>query len=391
MPKRSRPKKSIDHGILTQEYFSDFLRWNEPIALVTDKEFRINRALRSLLPRLPLKGSASDFSREITQALGESLPLFDKATRTQEQHYGEIIFHKKNQKNIIFQLNIKRLRKGVSLWIFRDISEAIKLRKQLVHQTLKVRETEANLIREKKLQSLSTLSSGLAHEINQPLMILLGYLYQLKEQLPEPHKSSPALKEIEGSAHRIRDLIKLLKRDTGHAEEYLESAALESVLSSECESFRKNYEIPNQSLDYRVSKNARGAVAFMDRLALSQVIKNLLKNAYDAVVIANGSLGPHSISVSLEDGAQAKKSEQFDSIKELKKMWIVTIEDKGLGMDRKTLDRLAEPFFTTKEPGKGTGLGLYLVKHYLKLMDGKCLFFSQKGKGTQVKLLLPKA
>jgi len=363
--KKSSLPKILEQWIATQE------RWADPCFILDAGQGAFpNRKARILFKLTNKTLSLELFLQGVLGSHKKKSKLFPKAIETLK--YAEL-------KNVFgntrktFDAQARHISKQTSLWILQDQTEHLSLRSDLVAATLKIQRTQEQLLREKKLSSLSRLSSGLAHEISQPLTILLGYLHELKRN----PSNTKALTEVEQSALRIRDLIQLLKRDVEHTKDHLDSMDIEELLNKQIEDFVKNLNIPTETFHIVKAKDLGIQHVLIDRIAMEQVIKNVFKNAFDAILTANGKLTERDITIELRNENDAYIS--------------VVISDRGPGMDPTQLERVMEPFFTTKGPDKGTGLGLFLVRHYLDLMGAKCQISSQKGQGTRVKLLLPKA
>ncbi len=234
---------------------------------------------------------------------------------------------------------------------------------------------EQQMIATERLASLGTLAAGVAHEINNPLAIIkesAGWIKQIlkKEELaeiPRRHDLDMALNKIEKGVERAKRItLQLLgfarKSDSVLAEVNLKQLADEAVQLVKREAADKGIEIV-QEMD--ILENT----IWSDPYQLRQVMLNLLTNA----IHATGSGG--NITIRLEPIAEAVA---------------LTVQDTGQGIPKENLERIFEPFFSTKPPGEGTGLGLFVARGIVEKLGGKIEVESQLGRGTSFCIRLPK-
>jgi len=232
-------------------------------------------------------------------------------------------------------------------------------------------EQRAQMLQNSKLSSLGEMSAGVAHEINNPITIILGMAHRLRV-LAEKDKLDPAnvidiVGKIDSTANRIAKIVHALlhlSRDGSHSpfQELTPGRLLDDILPLCTERFSK-YSV-------RLEVDSGREVSFACRsVELSQVILNLLNNAFDAV-----SARPNPW-VKLEVHAEAEHLE----------FWV---SDCGPGVPADLRARIFEPFFTTKEPGKGTGLGLSLTRSIVEKHGGK-IWIDEACEHTRFRIRLP--
>jgi two-component system NtrC family sensor kinase len=234
---------------------------------------------------------------------------------------------------------------------------------------------EQQMIATERLASLGTLAAGVAHEINNPLAIIkesAGWIKQIlkKEELaeiPRRHDLDMALNKIEKGVERAKRItLQLLgfarKSDSVLAEVNLKQLADEAVQLVKREAADKGIEIV-QEMD--IPENT----IWSDPYQLRQVMLNLLTNA----IHATGSGG--NITIRLEPIAEQVA---------------LTVQDTGQGIPKENLERIFEPFFSTKPPGEGTGLGLFVARGIVEKLRGTIKVESQLGQGTSFCIRLPK-
>ncbi|MFI5304066.1 MAG: ATP-binding protein [Nitrospiria bacterium] len=236
---------------------------------------------------------------------------------------------------------------------------------------------ETQLIQSQKLESLGVLSGGIAHDFNNILTGILGYAQLLKEQLPIDDFSQKALKVIEKSSFRARDLIQqMIGFATWHP---LSKTKLEinSFVSNISSIFQKSLD---KDIFIQTELFAEPCWILADENQLHQALLNLCINARDALQNDSGK-------IILKTG---RKFLPLDTNPEISQEYVeITVQDNGIGIEAEVLEHIFEPFFTTKDVGKGTGLGLSVTYGIVKANDGNIFVFSEPGKGTAFSLQFP--
>jgi len=260
---------------------------------------------------------------------------------------------------VLFQRESAELR-ALNIRLQREVAE-----RQKVEKTLEV--AEQTLAQSSKLAALGEMSAAVSHELNQPLAAMKTYLAGARLLL---HRKRP--EEALTSFLRIDDLIERMGAITKQLKSYARKgadtfspvdtrAAVSSALSM-MEPQLKSRDITIESIlpDDPV-------MIFGDRMRLEQVIINLLRNALDAT---KGILKPE-IEIMLTSG---------DSVN-------LTVRDNGQGIEN--LDELFEPFYTTKQPGDGVGLGLAISSGIVNDLGGRLTARNAMGGGAVFEVQLP--
>ena len=234
---------------------------------------------------------------------------------------------------------------------------------------------EQQMIATERLASLGTLSAGIAHEINNPLAIIkesAGWMKLIlqKEELAEmPRKADfeMALSKIENGIERARrvthQLLRSVKKfDSTVIEVNLKELVDEAVQLVNREAVNKDIEIAREMDD------SIGAI-WSDPYQLRQVLINLLTNAIHAT------------------DKRGKITIILESIDE---KIALTVRDTGQGIPKENMERIFEPFFSTKSPGEGTGLGLFVTRGIIEKLGGTIEVDTQLGQGTSFCIKLPK-
>jgi two-component system, cell cycle sensor histidine kinase and response regulator CckA len=243
------------------------------------------------------------------------------------------------------------------------------------------KQLEAQFFRAQRLESLGTLASGIAHDLNNVLTPILSVAQLLPLRLPDlDDRNQNLLKILESSAHRGADLIKqILSFAQGIEGKHISIQPAHLLLD-----IQKIVEqtLP-KSIEIERDIPADLATVSGDMTQLHQVLMNLCINARDAMP-QGGTLRIEAVNLSIDDTfARTHLGAKVGNYVK------ITIADTGTGIAPQILDRIFDPFFTTKEIGKGTGLGLSAVIGIIKSHDGFLDVQSQIGRGTQFQIYLP--
>jgi PAS domain S-box-containing protein len=239
---------------------------------------------------------------------------------------------------------------------------------------------EQQFLRAQRLESLGSLASGIAHDLNNVLTPILGAAQLLPLTLPSlDARNQRLLNMLADSAKRGSSLVKQIltfaRGMDGERTTIQVRHILTEIISVARQTFPKSIEI-NLNLD---SEDLW--LVSVDATQIHQVLMNLYVNARDAM--PNGGLLTASAANIAIDAADSKPSLQLP----MGSYIAITIADTGIGMTAEMLDRIFDPFFTTKETG--TGLGLSTVLGIVKAHGGAIEVASEVGRGTSFKIYLP--
>jgi two-component system, cell cycle sensor histidine kinase and response regulator CckA len=240
---------------------------------------------------------------------------------------------------------------------------------------------EAQLLRAQRLESLGTLASGIAHDLNNILTPIIGIVQLLPLKIPKlDEPTQRLLKILNESTHRGADLVKQILSFTmgveGKPAITQVSHLLREIHSITRQTFPKNIELSTE-----LPQDLWLIPA--DATLLHQVFMNLCVNARDAMPQGG------TLSICAENLMIDEHYVRMNLDAQIGPHVVITIADTGVGIPPQTLDRIFEPFFTTKEIGKGTGLGLSTVLGIVKSHRGFINVESEVGEGTQVRVYLP--
>jgi PAS domain S-box-containing protein len=227
------------------------------------------------------------------------------------------------------------------------------------------------LFHAQKMEAIGQLTGGVAHDFNNLLMAILGSLELVRKRLPIDPKITPLIDNAVLAGKRGASLTQRMLMFARRQPLTPEPTDLVMLLNGMRELFQRSI-----GPDIRIEMRFPIALPLVrvDPNQLESAVLNLCLNARDAM--PDG--GPITIS------GEVAQHEQMTS-----QCVVLSVRDNGTGMDDDTLARASEPFFTTKGVGKGTGLGLAMVKGFVEQSGGRILIRSEIGKGTTVELWLP--
>jgi len=241
---------------------------------------------------------------------------------------------------------------------------------------------EEQFLQAQKMEAIGTLVGGIAHDFNNMLAALQGNVYLAKRKVNDPEVVAEKLENVDKLGARAADIVHQLltfaRKDMVELRAIPINSFIKEGLRLACSAIPENI---------RVNK----AVAEQDMLVkgdatqLQQVVMNLLNNARDAVA---GSEKP-CISVSLEHYEATEAFHQLHSEVAGERFAHLIVEDNGSGIPSDLIDKVVEPFFTTKGVGQGTGLGLAMVYGAVQAHGGLLEIESEEGQGTTIHIYLP--
>ncbi|MCD6585639.1 MAG: PAS domain S-box protein [Desulfobacteraceae bacterium] len=264
---------------------------------------------------------------------------------------------------------------------FRGIARDITDRKQL----------EAQLQQARKMESIGTLAGGIAHDFNNLLYMITGNAELALEGIPQWNPAHDNLKEIKDAGMRAAGIVKQLLSFSRKIDQELKPIGAIAVIKDALKFLRAmipaSIEIRQHLPDTHLPDThlpVTDVSILADPVQINQVLMNICTNASQAMEETGGNLTINVEITSLTQDA----ANHFPDLSAGKYVKIV-ITDTGPGIDRKIINRIFDPYFTTKEIGKGSGMGLAVVAGIIKNHSGGITVGSQPGKGATFTVLFP--
>jgi two-component system NtrC family sensor kinase len=296
----------------------------------------------------------------------------------------DLLFTVRREDNELHQLS-----KALNRMLQRISEDKKKLRstvQSLEKTNIELKQAQKEIIQAEKLASVGRLSSGIAHEIGNPIGIIIGYLELLKQKNITADEKSEYIARTEDEINRINTIIRQLLDLSGPSNDGAQPVSVHEIINDITEVIRSQPLMSNIRI-YQFLE-AKDDTVIADASQLRQVFLNLIINATDAI-----SSGPKDTKGELTIKSTIRPETSDSDKKAVKVQPMLQIEyiDNGPGISPENLDNIFDPFFTTKEPGKGTGLGLSVSFMIVESIGGTLKAASEKGKGTTMIILLPLA
>ncbi|MEM6927597.1 MAG: ATP-binding protein, partial [Myxococcota bacterium] len=227
-----------------------------------------------------------------------------------------------------------------------------------------VRDAEHQLAAARRMEAIGTLAGGVAHDFNNLLTVMIGNLELLRTEntsAEEAETLDVTVQAAEQASRLTAQLLALGRRHLASPEPVDMQAAVDGAV-------RVLWRTLPARIELEVTNLEASTWVLSDRGGVEQLLLNLVANARDA--LPDG--GRIAITVELEPGGL-----------------VLRVTDDGVGMDDETLDRIFEPFYTTKQLGRGTGLGMASVQALVEQMSGTIDIGTRPGEGTTVTIRLP--
>ncbi len=242
---------------------------------------------------------------------------------------------------------------------------------------------ERRLRQAQKMEAIGNLAGGIAHDFNNILMAMMGFLHLAKERLPETSPEARDLAEALKAGGRARDLIAQILAFSRQSEQEMRPVEVGLVVKECLKLIRASIPV---TIDIRQEIGPDPGTVMADPTQLHQVIMNLCTNGYHAMERGHGVLTVGLTAEVIDQEAVTLNNLDVQPGSYVK----LSVTDTGKGMTNDVIERIFEPYFTTKEPGKGTGMGLAVVHGIVKAHGGGVSVTSEPSIGTTVAVYLPR-
>ena len=256
--------------------------------------------------------------------------------------------------------------------VSRDITE----RKRAEEEKARL---EAQLVQAQKMESIGTLAGGIAHDFNNMLAAIIGYSELALDDLSDPEKASAEINEVIKAGGRAKNLVSQILTFSRKTEIKYSPLELSALIK---ESLKMLRSVIPTTIDIR-SDIIKSGLVMSDPTQINQLIMNLCTNATHAMDETGGVLYVSLNRFNIEEMSARNLDVSPGPYMKL------SISDTGHGMTPDLMERIFEPYFTTKELGRGTGLGLSVVHGIVKSHGGAITCKSAPGKGTTFDIYLP--
>jgi len=250
------------------------------------------------------------------------------------------------------------------------------VRIQIATDVTELKEMEKKYQQSQKMESIGQLAGGIAHDFNNILAPIIGFTQLSQTELPDDHPVQENLAVILDGAKRARDLVKRILHFSRQQEPVLKPTILQPVIQESLKLLRStlpaNINLTGELYD------GQDAV-LCDDSEIHEIIINLCTNAYHAIPEGQGD-----IIVGLDKGSPPHDLDLPGG-----KYLCLSVKDSGSGIPERIKDKIFEPYVTTKEVGKGSGLGLSVVYGIVQNFNGGISVDSSHNTGTMFKIYLP--
>jgi signal transduction histidine kinase len=267
---------------------------------------------------------------------------------------------------------IESIKSGATDYVLKErlsrLATSVRRALKEVEEQRERRKLESIVVKSEKMAAMGQLAAGVAHELNNPLTGLLGFVQLLSQSKGLSPQQLKDLESIEIQGHRCRDIIQNLLQFCRKKEPRKEAVQIGQVVDSVLRLIQYDFSTSGIVIEKNVPVSL--PALFGDASQLQQVFLNLMLNAKDAME----GRRPARLGIQVEAKNQSL---------------IVCITDSGCGISKENLEKIFDLFFTTKPPGKGTGLGLSIVYEIIQEHGGIIDVQSQEGAGTAFTIKLP--
>jgi len=281
----------------------------------------------------------------------------------------------RNQKDLLESMVQERTAELVqsNLQLKREINN----RKQAEEKRNKL---ETQLQQCQKMEAIGTLAGGIAHDFNNILASVIGYTELALDNTEKGTLLYDNLQEVFSAGQRASDLVKQILTFSRQADQELKPLQVQLFVREALKLIRST--LPS-TIEIKQNISNTCGLVMADATQIRQVAMNLLVNAFHAMEDNGGKLDVILKEVDLD------MNDLKDPAMVPGPYVCLTVADTGIGIDKSVIDRIFEPYFTTKEKDKGTGLGLATVHGIVKSYKGDIRVYSEPGKGSTFHVYLP--
>ena len=243
------------------------------------------------------------------------------------------------------------------------------------HDITERKKLEEQLRQAQKMEAIGTLAGGIAHDFNNILGVIMGYTELVLEEIPEQEPHHQNLKHVLAAAQRGEEMVKQILAFSRKSEEEKKPVYISHILKEALKMLRSS--LPT-TIEIKSGIEENMGLVMANLTQVQQVIMNLSTNAAHAMRANGGVLEISLKKMTVKDNENSAPGLDLAP----GRYQLMTVKDTGHGMTPGIMERIFEPYFTTKRPGEGTGMGLSVVHGIIKSHDGEIRVFSEPLKGT---------
>ncbi|MFT5728037.1 MAG: PAS domain S-box-containing protein [Desulforhopalus sp.] len=255
-----------------------------------------------------------------------------------------------------------------------DITESVEAARQKLR-------LEAQLSQARKMEAIGTLAGGIAHDFNNILTAIMGFSELARNDLQEGTRAKENMSKVLSAGNRAKDLVKNILAFSRKSNEQRSPVKLQRLLRDVIDLMRAS--LPS-TIDLRLTVDETCGQIRADHNQIHQILMNLCTNSAQAMNDTGGIL-----ELSLESQELSIIDVKIEPEVGPGSFLHITVADNGPGIESSIIDKIFDPYFTTKGVGKGSGMGLAIVKGIVRSHDGFVRVESESGKGTQFHLYFP--
>lgn len=255
-----------------------------------------------------------------------------------------------------------------------DITESVEASREKLR-------LEAQLSQARKMEAIGTLAGGIAHDFNNILTAIMGFSELARNDMQEGTRAKENMSKVLSAGNRAKDLVKNILAFSRKSNEQRSPIELQRLLRDVIDLMRAS--LPS-TIDIKFSVDEKCGQIRADHNQIHQILMNLCTNAAQAMNETGGVL-----ELSVESKELSKKDVKGEPEIGPGAFVHVMVADNGPGIDSSIIDRIFDPYFTTKDVGKGSGMGLAIVKGIVRSHEGYIRAESETGKGTVFHLYFP--
>ena len=232
-----------------------------------------------------------------------------------------------------------------------------------------------------KMEAIGTIAGGIAHDFNNILGIIIGNLELALDDIPKWHPAFNNMEEIKVASFRARDVVRQLLSFSSKSVQSQEPIEINDIIKESMSLLRASTPT---TIEIHTNLRSKSEVIKADATQIHQILINLCTNSVHAMEEKGGILSVEVLKVHIADDAALDFGElnKGDYAQ-------ITVRDTGTGIDSDTQKKMFDPYYTTKETGKGTGMGLAVVQGIVLNHGGAISVHSKIHKGTSIKVLFP--